>query len=49
MTWATGHGAICGAMRGWHDITIVRITANELPRDMDEAADAIVRMAAAML
>jgi very-short-patch-repair endonuclease len=32
-----------------HSITVVRIPASEVLQDMDEAADAIVRMAAAKL
>jgi very-short-patch-repair endonuclease len=32
-----------------HGITVVRIAANELMRDIDEAADAIVRMASDLI
>jgi very-short-patch-repair endonuclease len=32
-----------------HGITVMRIPASELPREMDEAADAVVRMAKEML
>jgi very-short-patch-repair endonuclease len=32
-----------------HGITVVRITARDVSCEMDEAADAVVRMAAAML
>jgi very-short-patch-repair endonuclease len=32
-----------------HGVTVMRIVANDLTRKIDEAADAIVRMAAAML
>jgi very-short-patch-repair endonuclease len=32
-----------------HGVTVVRIAANDLTREIDEAADAIVRMAVAKL
>ena len=32
-----------------HGVTVVRIAVNELPRRIDDAADAIVQMATAML
>jgi hypothetical protein len=36
------------AMHGFNDrhVTVIRISASELTRDVDEAADALVRMAA---